>query len=175
SPASTTSVQKSIRALSPSSNRSLFPSTNAPSRTVRQSWKRVCRSTKPGTLSILVIAIPHSRSHSSAVHLDPFLTMMRLFLIIPPRWGTGAWRILGPDNSFSIEEELDHFHIVKCRFSTFTLIFMTCHGLISVIKPSIRKHMTGMLLSHVISQLLTTVSVYLDPYGEWETRGSGPG
>jgi|GEM_PF-5424047 len=31
--------------------------------------------------------------------------------------------------------------------------------------------MTGMLLSHVISQLLTTVSVYLDPYGEWETRG----
>ncbi len=139
-----------------------------------------CFSTRAGTLSILVIAKPHSRSQSSAVHLDRFLTIIRLFLIIiPPRWGTAAWRILGPDDSFSIQEVLNHLHavahlsssalghrndttinsarlhIVKWRSSAFTLFFMTCHVFISLVKPCIPKHMTGMLLSHVISMLLT--------------------
>jgi len=91
--------------------------------------------------------------------------------------------ILGPDNSFLIEEVLNHFHavahlgssalghgndsainssgfhIVKCRSSAFTLFFMTRHVLISMVEPSIPKHMTGMLLSHVISTLLTKLFI----------------
>src|ERR1043165_5805785 len=80
-PPLTMSVQKSISALSPNSNRNPLPSANAPLRTVRQSWKIHSVLTSVGAPSILDIAISQPWFHSSTLHLVRRFTMMRLFLI----------------------------------------------------------------------------------------------
>ena len=90
-PSLTMSVQKSISALSPNSNRKPFPSTNAPSRTIRQSWKIHSVLTSFGAPSILDIATSQPQFHSSTVHLVRRLTMMRLLLITASLLSSKQW------------------------------------------------------------------------------------
>ena len=90
-PSLTMSAQKSIRALSPNSNRLPLPFANPQSRTVRQSWKIHSVLISVGAPSILDMAMSQPRFHSSRVHLVRRLTMTRLLLITVPSSSSKQW------------------------------------------------------------------------------------